>query len=229
MISGQMKMYDIVFENPRILLVLENFNISLGFGEQTIHDLCEKHKINEHLFLTIANLYCCKETVTIHVQHFNASEAEQLLQFLKSSHIYFLDEKIPRLKRLIEQKAEETPDDKYSRIIKKFIYDYAAEVLIHIEYEDTVVFPYVESILRKQKPDTTYSIAQFKKHHSNIEVKLIDLKNLLIKHLPPDYDSVVRRRMLFELYDLEQDINIHDFIENNLLIPIVQRLEMTQK
>jgi hypothetical protein len=28
---------------------------------------------------------------------------------------------------------------------------------------------------------------------------------------------------------LENDINIHDFIENNILIPIVQRLEKVKK
>jgi len=229
MISGQLKMHDIVFDNPRILLVLENFNISLGFGEQTIQEICEKYNINEDLFLTIANLYCCKETVTIDVQYFGATEAKQLLQFLKSSHTYFLNEKIPQLKMLIDQKAEKSPSEKYSKIIKKFIHDYAAEVFIHMNYENTVVFPYVESLLKKQKRNTTYTIDQFRKHHSNIEDKLIDLKNLLIKHVPPEYDSVVRRRMLFELYDLELDIGIHDYIENNLLIPIVERLEMEQK
>ncbi len=227
MINSQLKMYDIVFENPRILLVLENFNISLGFGEQTIQEICQKHNINEYLFLTIANLYNGKKTTAIHIPHFDAAEAKQLLQFLKTSHTYFLDEKIPKLKRLIDQKSEKFPNEKCSIIIKKFIHDYAAEVFIHMNYEDTIVFPYVEALLQKQ--ETTYTIDQFRKNHSNIEDKLIDLKNLLIKHMPPDYDSVVRRRMLFELYDLEHDINIHDFIENNLLIPIVKRLEMKQK
>lgn len=229
MIKGQMQVYDAVFDNPKILIVLENLDISLGFGEQTIQQICQQYKINERLFCTIANLYCCKQCITLFTDDFDQNDAFQVLQFLKRSHTYFLDEKIPKLKLLIDQKAASSSGDKYSLIIKKFINDYAAEVFEHINYENTIVFPYVESLLNNEKDSKKYNIDQFKKNHTNIEEKLIDLKNLLIKHVPSDYDSVVRRRILIELYDLENDINIHDFIENNILIPIVQRLEKVKK
>jgi len=51
MINGLLKMYEIVSDNPRLLLVLERFNISLGFGDQTIHEICESYNITERLFL----------------------------------------------------------------------------------------------------------------------------------------------------------------------------------
>ena len=222
MINSQLKMVDIVFDNPRILLVLEHFNVSLGFGEQTVREMCEIQGVDEYLFLTIANLYCCKENVTLDTRQFDITAARQILTFLKTSHTYFLDEKIPNLKSHIEKRISQSPEEKYSRLIKKFIHDYSNEVTDHIHYENTVVFPYIESLLDKKEME--YRIEKFKKH--NIEDKLTDLKNLLIQHLPPEYDSVVRRRMLFELYDLEHDINIHDFIENHLLIPVVERLEL---
>lgn len=230
MILGQMKMYDIVFDNPRILLVLEHLQIPLGFGEHTIEEMCRGNSINEHLFLTIANLYCCKDSVKIHAHRFDNSDATRMLQFLKTAHNYYLDEKIPKLKMLIEQKVQNSPDEKYSLIIQKFINDYSTEVYEHIKYENEIVFPYVESLLRQQKQQAAgFTIENFEKHHTNIEDKLIDLRSLLIKHVPVDYDSVVRRRMLFELYDLEHDINIHDYIENKILIPVVKSLEKESK
>lgn len=225
MIHEHMKMTDVVFENPRILLVLELLNIPLGFSEHTIAEICVANNVNERLFLTIANLYCFKEYVTIHPDQFDTHDAQKIVSFLRAGHVYFLDEKIPRLKSLIEQKTATASGDKYSLIIQKFINDYAAEVLEHINYEDRIVFPYVEALLNEQDSPSGYTIESFEKHHSNIEDKLTDLKNLLVKHLPPEYDSVVRRRMLFELYDLERDINIHDFIENKILIPVVKRLQ----
>jgi len=218
-------MYEIVSDNPRLLLVLERFNISLGFGDLTIHEICESYNITERLFLMVVNLYCCKDVAMIDEQRFDTNDALQVLKYLKASHIYFLDEKIPRLKMIIELKNTKSPDEKYSKVINKFVNDYASEVFEHMNYENTIVFPYVESLLQKKTHDQTYNIDQFKKHHTNIEDKLIDLKNLLIKHVPSEYDSVVRRQILFELHDLELDINVHDFIENNLLIPIVANLE----
>ncbi len=225
MISGLLKMYEVVSDNPRFLLVLEYFNIPLGFGDLTIQEICEKYNVNKQLFLTISNLYCCKEAVNIDARHFDKRDAFLILEYLKASHIYFIDEKIPRLKRIIEEKSTNSPEEKFTKLINKFVHDYAEEVFDHINYENTVVFPYIDALLHEQERDRAYNIEQFRKHHSNIEVKLADLKNLLIKHVPPEYDSLVRRQLLFELYDLEQDINVHDFIENNLLIPIIERLE----
>ena len=227
MITENMKIFNTVFKNPQILMVIERFDVPMGFGEKTFKEMCSEQNIDEYLFLTIANLYCCKKDVSISPSDIEKINADQVLQFLKNSHTYFLDEKIPRLKALIDEKTEKSPNDKYSLIINKFINDYATEVYEHMHYEDAIVFPYVESLLHpKSQTLQKYNIEKFKKHHSNIEDKLTDLKNLLIKHIPTDYDSVVRRQMLFELHDLEHDISIHDFVENNLLIPFVERLEM---
>jgi regulator of cell morphogenesis and NO signaling len=225
MINGSLKMHQVVSANPRFLLVLEYFNISLGFGDQTVQEICQNHKVNEQLFLTIANLYCHRESVRIDARCFDHSDALLVLEYLKTSHVYFLDEKIPQLKRIIEEKSARNPEEKYTKIINKFVHDYAEEVFDHINYENTIVFPYVKSLLEEHGKKQIYTIEEFKKNHSNIEEKLTDLKNLLIKYVPPEYDAMVRRKLLFELYDLEWDIEVHDFIENNLLIPIAQKLE----
>jgi regulator of cell morphogenesis and NO signaling len=225
MLTGLLKLSDVVSENPGLLLVLEHFKIPLGFGDLTVQEVCQRHQITGRLFLTICNLCCCKDALFIDAQRFDSADAHQVLKYLKASHAFFLNEKIPRLKLIIEQKYLESPADKYSRVIKKFVQDYATEVFEHMNYENTIVFPYVESLLQKQKQDSAYNINQFKRHHTNIEDKLKDLKNLLIKHVPPEYDSVVRRHILFELNELAHEINIHDYIENHLLIPLVEYLE----
>jgi len=225
MINGLIKMYDIVSENPRYLLILEFFDIPLGFGDQTVREICKSNNLNEHLFLTVLNLHCCKEAVSIDISNYGKADAHQVLKFLKASHIYFLNEKIPRLKKLIEEKITSSPEDKYTKLINKFVHDYAGEVFEHMNYENTIVFSYVKSLLLDEDKVPTYNIDQFKKHHTNIEEKLTDLKNLLIKHIPPEYDNLIRRQLLMELHTLEQDINVHDYIENNLLIPIIEKME----
>ncbi len=220
MISGKAKMYDLIIDHPQLLLVLENFNIPLGLGEQSIQTICRKHGIDERLFLTIVNLYCTKGA--LHAQPAAVGDAMQVLAFLRNFHDYFLNEKIPALKKLAELPDAGT-GDKFAPLIQKFIYDYAEEVFKHIQYENTVVFPYIEELMANRR--SAYRIEQFKKMHSNLDEKLADLRSLLIKHVPPEYDSVVRRKMLFELYDLEVNLLIHDYIENHLLIPAVERLE----
>ena len=74
-----------------------------------------------------------------------------------------------------------------------------------------------------------YSVIQYKDHHDDIEEKLNDLKNLLIKYLPINQDQIVRRKLLFLLSELEFDLKIHSDIEELILIPLTMRLEKKLK
>jgi len=74
-----------------------------------------------------------------------------------------------------------------------------------------------------------YSVSDYQEHHDNIEDKLEDLKNLLLKHLPLDNDQQIRRKLLFSLFELEYDLTIHTRIEDEILIPLVEKLERTIK
>ena len=224
MIQGNQTISDILFQRPCFLHVLERF----GFGiraDQTVDRICEDSGIHHDLVLTIANLYCTQLSLEFNYEIFNKRDLEAVLTYLKNSHIYFLEEKLPRLTQMMNDKIKSTPDENYALLIKKFLDDYFSEVLEHIGYENNIVFPYVVSLIHENEQSTGYLIEKFKAHHTDIEMKLEDLKNLLIRHMPQDYDFTLRRRMLFELFDLEHDIAVHDFIENHLLIPLVEKLE----
>lgn len=68
-------------------------------------------------------------------------------------------------------------------VITKFFDDYATEVNKHMSYEEKTVFPYVRGLLKGVK-DPKYNITIFRKHHDQIEMKIIELKNILIKYYP---------------------------------------------
>ena len=70
-----------------------------------------------------------------------------------------------------------------------------------------------------------YEIKDYKNHHQDIETKLLDLKNLLIKHLPEKNDQVFRRNLLFELFRFERDLRIHTIIEESILVTAIENLE----
>jgi len=71
----------------------------------------------------------------------------------------------------------------------------------------------------------TYSVKEYQDHHNDIEEKLTDLKNLLIKYLPQKEDQQIRRKLLFSLFELEYDLNIHSRIEDNILVPLAELME----
>lgn len=120
-------------------------------------------------------------------------------------------------------------------LIKNFFNEYKAEFHNHIMREEKKVQPYVIKIEnaflnRKLTPELKkqideYSINDFASEHDNIEEKLNDLKNIIIKYLPPFCHPSLYNKILIELFRLEKDLNLHANLEDKVMIPKVAFME----
>lgn len=221
------KVSDVIDKNPLLLLMLEHLNIPLGLHEKTVEQLCSEFNIESSLFLVVANLYL--DIIPDSSQVNKINDIVHIVRFLENSHKHYITEKFPLLTSYINEISRINTHPE-TELLRRFYNDYLVEVTEHLKYENNIVFPYVLSLAADNKqPDTTsgklYSMAEYSSHHDDIEEKLADLKNLLIRYLPPNQDMQSRRRLLLTLYELEFDLHIHSLIEDIILIPIVERLE----
>ncbi len=218
------KLSDVVLNNPYILLMLEHFGIELPVSEKTVATVCEESGICMKVFLTIANLYNGVHPKT--PPTFSPNDILGIILFLKNSHNYYVSEKYPTIRGLIEE-MQRANTNKEIALVEKFFNEYFAKVQDHINYENDVAFPYVVNLIEAGcKSDyDTYSIAEYEEKHDDIEEELIDLKNLLIKYLPQQNDQRVRRKLLLALIELEFDLTIHAHIEDLILLPVIKKLE----
>lgn len=214
--------------NPLMLLMFEYLNIPLGFQDKTIAEVAEERGQDLSVVLSIANLYNGMQPQQ-HVLD-NIKDPKLVIRFLDNSHHHYLNEYFPLLTSYISEISKINTQPEIS-LLTKFFDDYLDEVSDHLRYENSVVFPYVMSLIDKKdllhSSDVSYSMSEYRSHHDDIEEKLIDLKNLLIRYLPDQNDSRVRRRLLLALNELESDLHIHSLVEETILIPIVERLEQS--
>ena len=70
-----------------------------------------------------------------------------------------------------------------------------------------------------------YSMQVYVEEHSDIDEKLYDLKNILIKYVRGRAAESLYHEVIFELFRLEKDIQDHTRIENNVLMPLVMEME----
>ncbi|MCL3779246.1 hypothetical protein EMN47_02490 [Prolixibacteraceae bacterium JC049] len=223
MITKDIKMADLIHMNHQLLVVLERFRIPLGFENKTITEICEKHNINLNFFLIIINAY--NDENYLPEENLECCFVSDLIQYLKNSHRYYINEKFPFLRNMIEQFANESEDPK-ARLLINFFSEYFAEVKEHMEYEDRVVFPYIMELSKSSSSSQSeYNIRTYTDLHDHIEEKVIDLKSILIKYLPPTKAQSQRIQILFELFRLEEDLELHGKIEDKLLVPMVQKME----
>ena len=178
--TGEDRMCDLVCDRYPVLQVMSRFGIALGFGDKTIAEVCAENKVDTATFLAVVNMQMNAGC--------NASEAaagvsvRALTDYLHNSHGYFLDFRLPAIRRKLIEAVDCAQND-VSFAIMRFFDEYAAEVQRHMSYEEQTVFPYVESLLAGEK-NTAYSIDVFRRQHDQVDAKLRELKNIIIKYYP---------------------------------------------
>lgn len=217
-------MSDLMCSEPQALSTIARFGLPLGIKDKTIQEVCNEHNVHIATFLSIINY----KTDGLKTDISQLSIAS-LLSYLRAAHAYFLDFALPTLRRkLIEAINTASSTSKIPLLIIKCFDEYAHEVELHMQHENESVFPYVETLLQGRKYN--YNIESFAKQHraiddKNLVVKLSELKNLIVKYYPQTEVNHLLTSALCELFGIETELGIHCAIEDNLLIPLVKRME----
>lgn len=218
------KMISLIADNYNILQSLGRFGISLGFGDKTVREVCEDQNVDTYTFLAVVNFSING------YRGFDDSERfsiPTLLHYLKASHEYFLNFQLPSIRRDLEGALDE--NDNLARLIMKLYDEYAYEVRHHMQYEEKTVFPYVDDLLNNKVNDK-YDIETFSKHHSQVSLKLKELKNIIIKYLPSDIKHNNQlTATLYNIYNNEEWLQNHSLVEESIFIPAIRKLEQRYK
>ncbi len=215
------KMSDLICENYTLLQVMSRFGLSLGFGDKTVKEVCLLNEVDYHTFLAVVNFidegYLRMESTL------DELSIPSLMNYLQQAHSYFLDFNLPVIRRKLIDAIDCSEND-VSFLILKFYDGYVNEVRKHMEYEDKMVFKYVESLLKGEQ-SLNYSISIFAKKHNQIEAKLTELKNIIIKYYPSKPNNNLLNAALFDIYSCEKDLESHCKVEDYMFVPAILKIE----
>lgn len=150
-------------------------------------------------------------------------DVKTILSYLSVSHRYYVEERIPHIEHHLNRIIEACPE-RFGNTLQRFFKEYKREVANHFKYEEETVFPYINSLCDNAQ-EKKFSIHEFESNHSNIEDKLDDLMNILIKYLPADIFPKERIEISLDIMDLSSDLNCHTLVEERVLVPFVESLE----
>ena len=222
--TKRMKVADLIASDGKLLSILQRLGIRLGFGEATIAEICDRYGISTELFLVICNIYSFIDYYPL-VDSLNENDIKSITTYLRASHRYYTEVCFPTIHENVHRLVKEL-DEISRKLIDKFYDDYDNEVSNHFRYEEEIVFPYIENLMAGNLCDREkYSISLFEHNHSNINEKLNDLKNIIIKYLDEECSSLVRFELLNNIYNVENDLSKHSLIEDRLLVPLVEKME----
>ena len=211
------RMRDLVRNNSELILVMGRFDISLGFGDKSVREVCRTHYVDEKTFLAVVNYVAGRD------YHFKDVSLPSLVRYLKQSHEYFLDFNLPSIRRKLIEAVDCSEGNDIAMLIIRFYDEYVQAVRKHMEYENDVVFSYVEQ-LSQGHLKRNYTISEFASKHAPIGDKLKELKDVIIRCYP-EKNNYLLNAALLEIISCEQDLTSHCMIEDKLFVPAVKLIE----
>lgn len=215
------RMRDIINDNSILLTVINRFSISLGFGDKSVASVCMDNDVDVDTFLAVINLISGKDLTGYHIA------IQPLIKYLRKSHHYILNHTLPAIKKSLIEGIQQTNTSEIAMFILKFYDGYMQEVRKHMEYEDNVVFSYVENLIKGEVKDK-FQISDFSSRHEHMAGTLDELKELFIYQYNQEDNDLISTA-LFQITLCGNDLMSHCEIENKLLFPAVSKLEESIK
>lgn len=204
------KICDLMSHEEDAIHIISRFGLGMGVGEQTIAQACESHGVHTSTFLAIINYKVFKQRVLP-----EDIDIPTLQQYLRNAHTYFLDFRLPHLRRaLIEALIPADPTTKIPMLILRCYDEFAEEIRTHIEHEN-------EGLYEEHAHDD-----------QRITDKLSEIKNLIIKYYPSNgilKEGTVMYTLISVMSDLwhtEQDFADHCAIEDEILRPALVNVQV---
>lgn len=218
------KLRDVVADQPLLLMTLSRFGIPLGFGDETVDQVCARVGVHTPTFLAVSSLIAGRgfsdEDVSL----------PSLMEYLKRAHSYFIDFYLPQIRRKLISAISCAGGEDVALVILKFYDDYVAEVKRHMDFENESVFSYVDELLQGSRRRGFSIDNDFLANHQPIADKLRELKDIFICHYDgAAADNDLLTSVLFDIINCEQDLMRHCDVENRIFAPAVHRLERKVK
>ena len=211
MYKGSDKICDLMAHEEDAIQIISRFGLEMGVGEQTIAEVCEAHNVHTLTFLAIVNYKVFHQRVVP-----ADIDIPTLQRYLHNAHTYFLDFRLPRLRRaLIEAIIPADPTTKIPGLILRCYDEFVDEIRTHIEHENAGLFD------------------EHEHDDQRITDKLTEIKNLIIKYYPSkderlttnDQTTYLLISVMSDLWHTELDFEDHCAIEDDILRPALHKGE----
>ncbi len=222
------KLAELINDDSRLLQVMSRFGISLGFGDKSVEEVCTANHVDVNTFIAVCNFV--SQGLRPSYDEYGTLDVKALLDYLRNSHSFFLDFKLPSIRREFVDAVDCSTQNEIGFLILKFFDDYAAEINRHQEYESKHFFSYVDGLIQGKRV-ADMSIKHFENnqghqdHDKLIAQRIDDLKKIIIRYSPSSANKELLNDALLHLFEFEADYESHTLIEDTLFIPAASMME----
>lgn len=188
---------DSVENNLLLIPVINRFGVKLGLGDKNIESICKEYSLNTEFFLAILNTY-------LNEDYFPEKKLQEfdvclVTEYLQHTDAYYSHALIPNIEKHLNAFVSiSDPANQQLGLIRKLFYKFKEELLNRIN----------DGLLSED----------------NSQALLMDLKNILIKHISGNFNENLCYGVLFSIDSLLSDLVKHNRIRDKILKPKIEEL-----
>jgi len=234
------ELFALITPNTKIFAIVEQsytnaytlHSVGIDFfveKEKSLAQVCQERNLEQSYVLHL--LKDKKETPFPEVRKLKKASLEAILSYLKHQHIIFLQKKIPFVAYLIEKLPKENaPSSQLITDLQIMFPLFAEDFIHHIHEEEDTFFYYITALLNSSPQklyelQQKYSIQSFALAHDTHDDEMQGIRQLTQNYQLPSEASLHLKVVYWHLEELEKHLQMHAYIENEILFPKALVLE----
>ena len=228
-IDARMTLGELVDAHPQLARQFEQRGLDYCCGgRRSLADVCAERSLD-----TAAIVDELSATITDDARgEWSSMSAIQLVDHIESTHHRYLWEELPRLSALLD-KVVSVHGERHPELnaLAACFAAIRADLEPHLRKEEQVLFPMISELATAPSTPSfacgpmANPISVMLREHDAVGVLLAQLRRLTDDYTPP-VDACASYTACFAgLATLEDDTHLHIHKENNVLFPLVERLE----
>lgn len=234
-LSGEMKVKEIVAANPGATRVLEQAGVDYCCGgNKSLHDACAHAGVSEAEIME--RLRENKTNVGPADANWASAPLADLTEHIREKHHRYVREAVQRVPALLA-KVKTRHGNNHPEIaeIEDLFLQVGREMIMHMQKEERVLFPYIEAVERAAGGKETLEPPFFQTVRNPVHAMMQehDAAGALVKQIraassaytPPANACASYQALYRDLQEFEADLHQHVHLENNILFPRAVEME----
>lgn len=233
--NDETKVREIALSNSGARHILEDAGVDYCCGgAKSLHDACLLANVPAEEILR--RLHKNAEQVEPGASQWASAPLAELTKHIRERHHQYVRKAIPRLRALLAKVREKHESNHRELVeIEKLFGDVAREMTMHMQKEEQILFPFIDSIERAANGGEAVETPFFQtvqnpiyammKEHDSAGELLRQIRAASGGYRAPANACASYQAAYQDLEEFERDLHLHVHLENNVLFPRAVELE----
>jgi regulator of cell morphogenesis and NO signaling len=215
--------------------ILQRYNVALNKNILYSYEELRSIDIDQQFIYSLLQTF--EDEKSFSEEEYNKYPLEIIIDYIHRTHRYYLSKKLFEIEQTINILVKDYSDNHpLLEALKSFFKEYSMSLKSHVLAEEQELLPYIKNLIgarNKTKNQeevreilANYSLQTFINSHLDTEQDLSMIRETILNYKAPKTNQTPYRILLSQLETFEKDLSVHALIEDKILIPRAQQLEI---